>query len=296
MHIRKYDRYYHAMLLPGVVLLLIFSVIPFLGNVIAFEKFVPAKGIFGSKWVGLQNFERLFRFMDFRQATLNTILISLSKMALGILVPVFFALVLNECARPRFKRTVQVVVYLPHFMSWVILAVIFNNMFSSTGIFNRFIVALGGQSRLWMIDASAFRPILVWTETWKDFGYGAIVYLAAITAINPELYEAADMDGATRLQKIAHITLPSIVPTIILMATLSLRNVLNGGFDQVFNMYSPLVYSTGDIIDTYVYRMGLVNLQYSMSTAVSLIKSLIGFILIVVSYFAANRYAGYTIF
>lgn len=296
MHSRKYEWYYHTMLLPGVVLLIIFCIVPFAGNVIAFQKYVPVKGILESKWVGLRNFQRLFLMADFRDAVSNTIVISITEIVLGILVPVFFALVLNECRSMRYKRTVQTIVYLPHFMSWVILAVIFTNIFSSVGLFNRMIAAFGGEKRLWMIDASAFRQILIWTATWKDFGYGAIVYLAAITAINPELYEAADIDGATRLQKIAYVTLPSILPIIILMATLALRNVLNGGFDQVFNMYTPLVYSTGDIIDTYVYRMGLVGLQYSMSTAVSLIKSVFSFFLIVLSYFCANRYAGYTIF
>lgn len=296
MYIRSHQRYYHLMLLPCVALLLVFYVVPFFGNIIAFEKFVPAKGVLGSTWVGLDNYRRLLRFADFWQAVRNTICISVAKMVLGIIVPVAFALVLNECHALRFKKLVQTIVYLPHFMSWVILAVIFNNMFSATGLVNQLVTAMGGKAQLWMINSNAFPHILVWTETWKEFGYGAIVYLAAITAINPELYEAADMDGATRLQKVRHITLPSIVPTMILMATLALRNVLNGGFDQVFNMYSPLVYSTGDIIDTYIYRMCLVNLQFSMSAAVSLIKSLIGFVLIVFSYFCANRYAGYTIF
>ena len=296
MYSRKNAWFYHALMLPGLLMVLVFNIVPMFGVAIAFQKYLPAKGILGSKWVGLQNFQRLFLFADFRQAVVNTLVIALLKIVFNIIVPVFFALVLNECRRRAVKRTVQTIVYLPYFLSWVILSTIFTNVFSLTGIFNKIIGALGAEAQIWLIKPQAFRTILVATDVWKNFGYGAIVYLAAITNIDPNIYEACDIDGANRLQRIIYMTLPSIVPTIILMATLSLGNILNAGFDQVYTMYSPLVYSTGDIIDTYVYRLGLENLQFSLSTAVGLIKSVIGFALIALSQVLAKRFAGYSIF
>jgi putative aldouronate transport system permease protein len=266
------------------------------GVVLAFQKFVPAKGILGSDFVGLRNFQRLLKMMDFRQVVCNTLILSVLKITFGLAVPVMFAMILNECRLPVFKRTVQTIVYLPHFLSWVVLSVVFVNFFSLSGMFNRAVTMLGGEAQVWLIRSRAFRLILVITDVWKGFGYGAIVYLAAITNISPDLYEAASIDGANRIQRIAHITLPGILPTVVLMATLSLQNILNAGFDQVYNLYSPLVYSTGDIIDTYIYRTGLINMQYSLSAAVGLFKSLIGFIMISLSYTLARRFAGYSIF
>ena len=163
-------------------------------------------------------------------------------------------------------------------------------------MFNQMLALFGMDPEIWMIKASSFRTLLVSTDTWKNFGYGAIIYLAAMTGISQDMYEAADIDGASRMQKIRYLTLPSIVPTIILMTTLSLRGILDGGFDQVFNMYSELVYSTGDIIDTYIYRLGLVDLKYSMASAVNLAKSAVSFILIILSYGLARKFSGYQIF
>ena len=172
----------------------------------------------------------------------------------------------------------------------------FSNIFSYTGIINQLITALGGEPVMFMISNTWFRPIIIGTDVWKEFGYNAVIYVAAMTSIDPSLYEAADIDGAGRWKKIMHITLPGILPTIILMGTLSIGNVLNAGFDQVFNMYSPLVYRTGDIIDTYVYREGLVNIQYSFATAVGLFKSIISFALLTTAYKLADKFCGYRIF
>ena len=296
MYNRKHALYYHAMIIPGIIMLVTFCYVPMFGIIMAFQKFVPAKGFLGSKWVGLKNFQTLFRFQDFQNVLRNTVIIAVAKIICGIIVPVFFALVLNECRVRWLKRPVQTIVYIPHFLSWVILGVIFQNLLSMSGMFNRVVEFLGGTPDIWLVRPRYFRAILVITDIWKGFGYGAIIYLAAMTNINPELYEAASIDGATRIRRIWHITLPGIVPTIILMSTLALQGILNAGFDQVYNLYSPLVYETGDIIDTYVYRMGLLNLQYSMSTAVGLFKSVIGMALIVLSYILADRFAGYTIF
>ncbi|NBJ89672.1 ABC transporter permease [Acutalibacter sp. 1XD8-36] len=284
------------MLLPGMIFLITFSIIPMFGIVMAFQNFIPAKGIFGSKFVGLAQFQRLFRLPDFWQILQNTLIIALSKIILGTLLAVVFAVLLNECQNVRYKRFIQTAVYLPHFLSWVILAVMFSNIFSYTGIINQLIMAFGGEPTMFMISNTWFRPIIIGTDVWKEFGYNAVIYVAAMTGIDPTLYEAADIDGAGRWKKILHITLPAILPTIILMGTLSIGNVLNAGFDQVFNMYSPLVYRTGDIIDTYVYREGLVNIQYSFATAVGLFKSAISFGLLAMAYKLADKFCGYRIF
>ena len=296
MYNKKNARYYHAMFLPGMIFLVIFSIIPMFGIVMAFQNFVPAKGIFGSKFVGLAQFQRLFMLPDFRQILENTLIIALSKIIIGTLLAIVFAVLLNECRNVRYKRFIQTAVYLPHFLSWVILAVMFSNIFSYTGIINQLITALGGEPVMFMISNTWFRPIVIGTDVWKEFGYNAVIYVAAMTSIDPSLYEAADIDGAGRWKKIMHITLPGILPTIILMGTLSIGNVLNAGFDQVFNMYSPLVYRTGDIIDTYVYREGLVNIQYSFATAVGLFKSIISFALLTTAYKLADKFCGYRIF
>ena len=284
------------MLLPGMIFLVIFSIIPMFGIVMAFQNFFPAKGIFGSKFVGLAQFRRLFMLPDFRQILENTLIIALSKIIVGTLLAIVFAVLLNECRNVRYKRFIQTAVYLPHFLSWVILAVMFSNIFSYTGIINQLVTALGGEPVMFMISNTWFRPIIIGTDVWKEFGYNAVIYVAAMTSIDPSLYEAADIDGAGRWKKIMHITLPGILPTIILMGTLSIGNVLNAGFDQVFNMYSPLVYRTGDIIDTYVYREGLVNIQYSFATAVGLFKSIISFALLTTAYKLADKFCGYRIF
>ena len=296
MYNKKNARYYHVMLLPGMIFLVIFSIIPMFGIVMVFQNFVPAKGIFGSKFVGLAQFQRLFMLPDFRQILENTLIIALSKIIIGTLLAIVFAVLLNECRNVRYKRFIQTAVYLPHFLSWVILAVMFSNIFSYTGIINQLITALGGEPVMFMISNTWFRPIVIGTDVWKEFGYNAVIYVAAMTSIDPSLYEAADIDGAGRWKKIMHITLPGILPTIILMGTLSIGNVLNAGFDQVFNMYSPLVYRTGDIIDTYVYREGLVNIQYSFATAVGLFKSIISFALLTTAYKLADKFCGYRIF
>lgn len=287
---------YHLMLLPGVLFLFIFSTVPLFGLVMAFQKYVPAKGFFGSKFVGLDNFRFMFQLPDVSQVVINTLVIALSKIVLNIIVPVIFALLLNEVKNKHFKRVVQTITYMPYFLSWVILGGIFVSMFSMDGLFNNLIRAMGGEPIMFMASNKWFRPIIVLTDTWKGFGYNAIVYLAALTAIDYSLYEAAAIDGANRWQQMIHITLPALVPTIILLTCLSLGNLFNANFDQIFNMYNPLVYKSGDIIDTYIYRMGLVDMQFSLGTAVGLLKSLISFVLIGASYYLAKRFAGYRIF
>jgi putative aldouronate transport system permease protein len=203
---------------------------------------------------------------------------------------------LNEVRNRHYKKAVQTIVYLPHFISWVILASVVLNIFSYRGAVNTMFGAFGMEPRVWMTDSSIFRGIAIWTEVWKEFGYNAVIFLAALTGINLNLYEAASIDGAGRLRSIWHVTLPGIASTVVVIGVLGLGNVLNAGFDQIYNLYNPMVYSTGDIIDTWVYRIGLVNLQFSLATAAGLLKSVVSFVLIVTSYTVAYKFADYRVF
>lgn len=296
MRYRKHEYQYHLMLLPVIVCLFIFSIVPMTGIVIAFQRYLPAKGVFSSQWVGLRYFKMMFQMPDSYRIFRNTIVIAVLKIICNICVPVIFALLLNEVRQVFFKRTLQTIIYIPHFLSWVVLATPIINLFSYTGIINQIVELLGGTPVLFMASNRYFRTILVATDTWKEFGFGTIVYLAAIAGINPNLYEAADIDGASRWKKIMHVTFPAMLPMIVLMATRSLGNVLNAGFDQIFNLYSPAVYETADIVDTYVYRVGLLDMNYSLSTAVGLMKSIISMILISTGYWMAYKFADYRIF
>ena len=287
----------HLMLLPCVILVLMFSYYPMVGIVIAFQNFNPVKGFLHSKFIGWKNFEYVLNMPDTYQVLRNTVFISFMKIAAGLAVPILFAILLDLVRRNSVKRTIQTIIYIPYFLSWVILSGILIDILSpSEGIVNNFIKALGGEPIFFLADPESFPLVLVITDVWKNFGYGTIIYLAAITSIDPMLYEAAFMDGANRFKQILHVTLPGITPIIILMATLSLGNVLNAGFEQVFNLYSPVVYSTGDILDTFVYRIGLINNQYGVATAVGLFKSVISFVFIAAGYRLAYKYADYRVF
>ncbi|HHW48752.1 MAG TPA: sugar ABC transporter permease [Clostridiaceae bacterium] len=286
----------HLMLLPGVIFTLIFSYIPMLGIVIAFQKFVPARGIFKSKWVGLENFIYLLDMPNTFQVLWNTVYIAIMKIIAGLIVPIIISLLLNEVGNKIFKRTVQTVVFLPYFLSWVILGGILIDVLSpSDGIVNKFLGILGIEPIFFLGDDKVFPYTMVISDVWKNFGYSTVVYLAALTNIDPGLYEAAIIDGAGHWKRTIHITLPGIVPIITLMAVLSLGNVLNAGFEQIFTLYSPLVYRTGDIIDTFVYRIGMVNAQYGVATAVGLFKSVVSFMFIMLSNKLAYKYAGYRV-
>lgn len=287
----------YAMVLPAVLIVLVYSYGPMVGIVIAFQRFLPNRGLFGSQWVGLDNFRYMFAMPNIWQVLYNTILIASMKIALGIAVPVIAALLLNEVEHGFFKRAVQTIVYLPHFLSWVILSGIVIDMLSpSEGIVNRLLGLVGLGPVFFLGDERVFPFMLVLTDVWKSFGFGTIVYLAALTGISPDLYEAALVDGATRWQQTLHITLPGILPTVVLLSVLSLGNILNAGFEQVFNLYSPAVYRTGDIIDTLVYRTGMENYQFGVATAVGLMKSVVALLLIGASNRVAGRLTGYRMF
>ncbi len=286
----------HLMLLPGILLILVFSYFPLAGIAIAFKEFYPALGIWGSPWVGLENFEYMFLLPDTPQILWNTLRIALLKMFFNFPVPIVVALMLNEVSSSVLKRTVQTVVYLPYFISWVILSGIIIDLFAREGIINQFLGLFGAEPVFFLGDNRYFTSMLVLTDVWKNFGYGTVVYLAAITGVDSSLYESAIIDGANRWKQTLHITLPSIAPIIMLLMILNMGNVLNAGFDQIFNLYSPLVYPSADIIDTFVYRISMIEANYSLGTAVGLLKSVVSFILIVGSYAIANKYSDYTVF
>ena len=287
---------YHLMLLPGMIFLLIFSFVPMFGIIMAFMDYVPAKGIFGSDWVGLDNFKYMFQIPDSLKILNNTLVISAGKVIFGTLVPVIFALLLNEIRITWAKRSIQTIVYLPNFLSWAVLSAVVINLFEYYGPINSFLELFGFKPTMFLASNDWFRTISVSTEVWKGFGYGAIIYLAALTGIDPGLYEASAIDGANRFQQLWHVTLPGILPTIMLISALNLGDILNAGFDQVFTLYNPIVYETGDIIDTYVYRVGLLGQQYSFATAVGLLKSVVGFTLMISANELSKKLADMRIF
>lgn len=286
---------YYLMLIPGIILIFIFSYIPLYGVVIAFQKYNPGLG-FQSPWVGMYNFIYLFKQPTFVRTIWNTFFIAIFKLLGGIAVPVFFAILLNEVRSVRLKRVFQTLVYIPNFLSWVILAGVLTDILAADGLLNMFLQLFGLGPIGFLSDASVFPYTAIVSDIWKSFGFGTVVYLAALTSIDPQLYESAILDGATRWQKISRITLPMILPTVVLMLVLALGGVMEAGFDQIYNMYSPIVYETGDIIDTYVYRLGFRQAQYSVGAAVGLFKSVISSVLVGLSYILADKLAGYRIF
>jgi putative aldouronate transport system permease protein len=288
----------HLMIVPGLIFIILFSYVPMSGIVIAFQKFIPAKGLFGDQqWIGWDNFAYVMQLPSFTQVLLNTLLISSFKLILGLMVPIVFSILLNEVKNAAMKRTVQTTIYLPYFLSWVVLGGILIDILSpSGGIVNELLVSIGLPKIFFLGDNNWFPVTLIGSDVWKNFGYGTIVYLAAITGIDPGLYEAATIDGANRWRKVWHITLPGMRMVIVLLSVLSLGQLLNAGFDQVFNLYSPQVYESGDILDTFVYRIGLLDAQYGVATAVGFFKSIVSLVLISASYFFAYHFAKYRIF
>lgn len=286
---------YHAMLIPGVILVFVFSYIPLYGVIIAFENYNPGMG-FSSPWVGLEHFKFIFSQPAFINTIWNTLYIAFFKLVGGIVVPVIVALLLNELVSERIKKVFQTLVYIPNFLSWVIMAGVLMELLSKSGAVNQVLGMIGIAPVNFLGNPKVFPWTMIVTDIWKNFGFGTVVYLAALTGIDPGLYESAMIDGASRWKQTVYITLPLLMPTIILMLVLSLGGVLSAGFDQIFNLYSPVVYQTGDIIDTYVYRLGIKQAQYSVGAAIGLFKSAVSFILVGASYILADKAAGYKVF
>lgn len=286
----------YLLLLPGLIGLVLFSFYPMYGVVIAFQNFKPLMGIAKSPWVGLYHFQRMFTLPATWEIFRNTVLIALGKIVFGQLASLILALLLHEVIQARYKRLIQSLTYVLNFLSWVIFGGILLDLLLADGLVNQFISFFGLSKIPFLTSASLFPFTMIFTDIWKGFGFGAIIYLAALTGVDPNLYEAAAVDGANRWQRMLHINLPGIIPTLVLMACLSLGNVLNAGFEQILILQNPLVLSSGEIIDTFVYKVGLMNYQYSFATAVGLLKGVVGLVLISLSYYLANRFANYRIF
>ncbi len=296
---RNYDMY--LLIIPALIYVLIFNYLPLGGIAIAFQDYnmfaadSPIQSIFASDWVGLKHFTKLFANDDFRQVFSNTLVISALKVLFVFPMPILLAMMINEVGNLYFKRGLQTIVYLPHFLSWAVVSGIFVSLLGSTGIVNMALKSLGSESIMFLVNKSWFRATLVFTDAWKEVGWGSIIYLAAITGIDPSLYEAAMIDGAGKVKQMRHITLPSIVPTIVMMLILRVSRILDAGFEQIFIMYNPAVYDVADIIGTYVYREGLGRLNFSFGTAVGLFNSLVAFILVISCNFFSRRITGKSI-
>ncbi|MBB3126636.1 putative aldouronate transport system permease protein [Paenibacillus rhizosphaerae] len=291
-NLRKYKALY-LISLPGIIYFIVFKYLPLLGSVMAFQNYNIFKGFTGSPWVGFDQFRRMFTYPEFLRILENTVLIGFYDLIFAFPVPIIFALLLNELRKVVYKRILQTVVYLPHFLSWVIIGGIMIGILSpTTGIVNQVLNAFGLKSIYFLGEDSYIRSILVGTGIWKDSGWGTIVYLAALASVNPELYEAARIDGASRWRQTLSITIPAILPTITIMFLLHIGNFLDFGFERVFVFVNSLNESKGDILDTYIYRVGLIDQQYSYTTAIGLFKSVVGLVLVMIGNTLSKRASG----
>lgn len=294
LHNVTHYRYLHLMVLPGLAFFLLFKYVPMYGIIIAFKNYKGAAGgfsaIMSAPWIGLKNFEIFFNSLYCERVFKNTIYLSLLRLIFSFPAPILLALLINEIRANWFKRTVQTITYMPYFLSWVVVAGLLNTLLSpDNGAINTMIKMAGGQPVYFLTSKQWFRPILIISEIWKNIGYGSIVYLAAITSIDQEQYEAARVDGANKLQQIIHITLPALSEIIAIMLILQIGKMFDDNFDQIFNLYSPSVYEVSDVFETYVYRNGIQQSKFSYSAAVGLVKSVLALAMIVFSNMASKK-------
>ena len=283
----------YVMMLPVIVFFLIFSYYPMYGIVIAFKDYWPTLGITGSPWVGFKHFEWLFATPEFLRALKNTIVISLLKLVFCFPVPIILALLLNELSLIKYKKAVQTAIYLPYFISWVIISsTIYTLLSVNGGIVNNLLMSMGLDRVNFLTNEKYFYPILILAEIWKGAGWGTVIYISAMSGINPELYEAATMDGCGRFKKMWHITIPCIQPIIILMFILQVGNLMNAGFDSIFNLYNPAIYSVSDILDTYAYRIGISQGLVERGTALGLFKTVINFFMLLGANYIVKKFNG----
>ncbi|MCL2426942.1 MAG: ABC transporter permease subunit [Oscillospiraceae bacterium] len=287
---------FHFMILPALALVIIYSYLPMAGIVMAFQDFRPILSFENSPFVGFENFRFIFQLPGFHRAFRNTLIIATLRIVTGIGFPLLLALLINEVRKKWFARTIQTAVFLPFFLSWAVLGGIVREMFSLTGPINQIIEGFGGESIMFLALDNWFRFILVSTHVWQSMGINLIIFLAAITNIDLSQYEAAEMDGCNKLKQVWHITLPGMLPIIILVSTLAIGQLLNAGFEQVLILYSPVVYEGGDILDTLVYRMGLIQRQFSPAAAIGLFRSVISLVLVGIAYWCAYKFSDYRIF
>ena len=276
---------------------LIFSYYPMYGIILAFKRYSPKKGIMGSAWVGLKHFQKIFSAPQFGIAMRNTLIISALKLVCCFPIPIIMALCLEEMRKKHVKKAVQTIIYLPYFISWVIIGGLVKMLFATgDGLINQIIVGLGGTRKEFLTTSSCFYPILIFATIWKEAGWGTIIYTAAMSGIDQSMYEAADIDVCTRFKKVLYITIPSISPIILMMFVLAVGNIMNAGFDPIFNLYNKTIYDVADIIDTYMYRIGMVNGEYEQATALGLFKNTINFVLLLGSNFIVKKVNGYGIY
>jgi len=285
------DKYLYLMLLPGVLYFIVFKYIPMFGLVMAFQDYKPFLGFIDSPWVGFKHFERFFSELQFWMLFRNTALLALYSLVFYFPLPILLALMLNEVRHEAYKRTIQTFVYVPHFVSWVVVVGIFYLLFTTEGgLINELIYRLTGSKISFLLAPEWFRPMIIFQQIWKEVGWGTIIFLAALAGVDPQLYEAARIDGANRWRQIWHITLPAIRSTIVILLILRLGNFLDSGFEQIFLMLTPTNREVGEVFDTYVYVKGLTQLQYSYSAAVGMFKSVVGLILVVGANWLAKRF------
>ncbi|WP_127585819.1 ABC transporter permease [Paenibacillus koleovorans] len=282
--------------LPGIVHFLTFKYVPLFGNIIVFQNYDMFRGIWGSKWVGFDHFVKMFTYYDFFRILKNTILLSLYRLIAGFPAPIILAILLNEIRQMAFKRSIQTFLYFPHFLSWVIVGGIFLRLIDLNGIVNDIIAALGFERISFLTESMYFRSIIVWAAIWKEVGWDMIIYLAAIAGVNPNLYEAAVVDGATRLRQMWHITMPALLPAIVVLFLLRISNLLDSGVEEVLMFLNPLVRDVGEVLDTYVYRVGLLEARFSYTTAIGFFKSVVGLLLVMGLNAFAKRATGESIY
>ena len=291
------NRGLYALVIPGFILLIIFSYIPMYGVVMAFQNYDPSAGILGSEWIGFENFERFFKGYYFQEVLLNTIFISLFSLVVGFVFPLIFALSINNIENPTFKKFVQMISYAPYFISVVVVVAMINIFFDGTnGILNNFLEALNIESNIdWITNPKAFYALYVWSGLWQTLGWSSIIYVSALSSVSPELYEAATLEGATKLQKIWFIEIPCILPTIVTLLILSAGNILGVGFEKVFLMQNPDNLAASEVISTYVYKKGLLSADYGVGTAVGLFNSVINFMILAIVNWFAKKFTNYSV-
>lgn len=289
----KQNFWLYIFLIPGMVFLLLMNYLPMFGIIIAFKNFRVVKGVFGSDWVGLKHFQYLFHAPDFYRILRNSLTLSLLRLVCGFPMPIILALMMNEMGNQGYKRTMQTILYLPHFISWVVvISILYNILSTSTGMVNDIIAKAGGEKIAFLTTSRYFRPIIVLTDIWKGAGWGTIVYMAAISGIDSALYEAAIIDGASRLQRIWYVTLPTIAGTIVVMLIMRTGSILNNGFEEVYLLKNALTSDVADIFETYTYEIGLQSGQFSYASAVGLFQSVVGCVLIFITNTVSRKIGG----
>ncbi|MDF2960789.1 MAG: hypothetical protein K0S39_2524 [Paenibacillus sp.] len=292
----KADKYLYLMALPGMLYFILFHYFPMWGVVIAFQDYNPFQGVLRSEWIGVDHFIRLFKHPDFWMIMRNTLVISLLNIVFFFPAPIILALLLNEVRAALFKKSVQTVLYLPHFVSWIVICSLSISLMNSDGFLTKLVHDLGFPKVQLLMDKSLFWGIITLQSIWKDAGWGTIIFLAALAGINPEMYESAKVDGATRWQQTVHITLPSLMSTIIILLILRLGQILNISFDQLYIMGNPLVKDVAEVFDTYVYQAGVLQGNFSYATAIGIFKSVIGFALIISANYISRKTSEHYLF